>query len=75
MYLAGFAMRRHIKVANRPQQVISLSRLLGNPRFTIYAFDNSTAKAIDSELRGVLANIKAGLDVNARITAPETFEL
>jgi hypothetical protein len=75
MYLAGFAMRRHIKVANRLQQVISLSRLLGNPRFSIYAFDNAAAKAIDSELRGILANIKAGLIENARIIEPETFEL
>jgi hypothetical protein len=75
MYLTGFATQRHIKVANRPQQVISLSRLLGNPRFSIYAFDNATAKAIDSELRGILANIKAGLLENARISEPETFEL
>ena len=75
MYLTGFAMRRHIKVANRPQQIISLNRLLGNPRFSIYAFDNAAAKAIDSELRGILANIKAGLLENARIAEPETFEL
>jgi hypothetical protein len=75
MYLTGFGMRRHVKAANRPQQAISLGRLLGNPRFSIYAFDNAAAKAIDSELRGILANIKAGLVENARIAEPETFEL
>src|SRR3954451_22027294 len=75
MYLTGFGMRRHVKAANRPQQVISLNCLLGNPRFSIYAFDNATAKAIDSELRGILTNIKGGLVENARIAEPETFEL
>ena len=75
MYLAGFAMRRHIKVANQPQQIISLNRLLANPRFSIYAFDNATAKAVDSELRTILANVKDGLTENARMLEQETFEL
>jgi hypothetical protein len=75
MYLAGFAMRRHIKVANQPQQTISLNRLLANPRFSVYAFDNATAKAIDAELRTILANVKDGLTENARMLEQETFEL
>jgi hypothetical protein len=75
MYLAGFAMKRYVRAAEQTQQQITLQRLLNNPRFSIYAFDNATAKAIDADLRNTLMNVKDGLTVNARIAQPETFEL
>lgn len=75
MYLAGFALRRYIRAADQPQQQITLTRLLAAPRFSVYAFDNATAKTIDADLRDTLMNVKDGLVVNARVAQPESFEL
>lgn len=75
MYLSGLAWRRHVRNAEQPQQQITLNRLLSYPKFSIYAFDNATAKTIDADLRDTLANVKAGLGVNARVAQPESFEL
>ena len=75
MYLAGFALTRHVRIAERPQQTITLQRLLGNPSFSIYALDNARAKVMGEELRATLARVKDGLLVNRDIEQPETFEL
>ena len=75
MYLAGFAMNRHVRVADQPQQTITLQRLLGNPTFSVYAIDNATTKTVGEELRATLARLKDGLLVNRDIEQAETFEL
>jgi hypothetical protein len=75
MYLGGIAMKRHVHLADQPQQNITLQRLLGHPSFSIYALDNARAKTIGEELRVTLARVKDGLLVNRDIEAAETFEL
>ena len=75
MYLAGFALKRHVRITAQPQQTITLRRLLGHPSFSIYALDNARAKAIGDELRATFARVKDGLLVNRDIEQPETFEL
>jgi hypothetical protein len=75
MYLAGFAMKRHVRIADQPQQAITLQRLLGNPTFSIYAIDNATAKVVGEELRDTLTRVKDGLLVNRDIEKAEMFEL
>lgn len=75
MYLAGFAMKRHVRIADQPQQTITLQRLLGNPRFSIYGIDNARTKVVGDELRAILARVKDGLLVNRDIEQAETFEL
>ena len=64
MFLGGIALNRHVRVAERPQQTVSLSRLLNNPTFSIYALDNARAKTVDLELRETLVRLKEGLLVN-----------
>jgi hypothetical protein len=75
MFLAGVALKRHVRIAEQPKQTITLNRLLGNPTFAIYALDNARAKAVDDELRETLARLKDGLLINRDITQPDTFEL
>jgi hypothetical protein len=75
MFLGGIALNRHIRVAERPQQTVPLSRLLNNPTFSVYALDNARAKAVDVELRETLVRLKEGLFVNRDKIAAETFEL
>jgi hypothetical protein len=75
MLLGGIALKRHVRVAEQPQQTITLSRMLSNPSFSAYAFDNARAKVLDLELRETLARLKEGLLVNRDIKALETFEL
>jgi hypothetical protein len=75
LFLSGVALKRHVRVAERPQQTITLSRLLSNPTFFVYAIDNARAKAVDFELRDTLARLKEGLLINRDIVAAETFEL
>jgi hypothetical protein len=75
MFLAGFAMKRHVRIAEQPQQTITLQRLLGNPSFSKYAIDNATVKVTGEELRATLARVKDGLLVNRDIEQAETFEL
>lgn len=75
MYLAGFAIKRHVRIAEQPQQTVTLQRLLGHPSFSIYALDNARAKAIGDELRETLTRVKDGLLVNRDIEQAETFEL
>ena len=75
MFLAGIALKRHVRVADRPQQTITLARLLTNPSFSVYAIDNARAKVVDDEIRNTLARLKEGLFVNRDIKQVETFEL
>jgi hypothetical protein len=75
MLLGGIALKRHVRVAEQPQQTITLGRLLSNPLFSAYAFDNARAKVLDSELRETLTRLKEGLLVNRDIKVTETFEL
>ena len=75
MYLAGIALSRHVRIADQPQQTITLQRLLGNPTFSVYAIDNATTKIVGEELRATLARLKDGLLVNRDIEQAETFEL
>jgi hypothetical protein len=75
MYLAGIAIKRHVRIAEQPQQTVTLQLLLGHPTFSIYALDNARAKAIGDELRSILARVKDGLLVNRDIEQLETFEL
>ena len=75
MYLAGIALKRHVRIAGEPQQTVTLQRLLGNPSFSIYALDNARAKVVGDELRETLARVKDGLLVNRDIEQPDTFEL
>lgn len=75
LFLGGIALKRHIRVAEQPQQIVTLSRLLNNPTFSVYAFDNGRAKAVDAELRASLARLKDGLLVNRDLIAEETSEL
>lgn len=75
MYFGGVALKRHIRIAAQPQQHITMQRLLLNPSFSVYAFDNATAKTIDVEVREALTRLKDGLLANARIAQPETFEI
>lgn len=75
MLLGGIAMKRHVRVAEQPQQTITLDRLLSNPSFSAYAFDNARAKVLDEELRETLTRLKEGLLVNRDVKEAETFEL
>ena len=75
MFLAGVALKRHVRVAQQPQQTITLARLLTNPSFSAYALDNARAKVLDEELRTTLGRLKDGLLVNRDIKEAETFEL
>jgi hypothetical protein len=75
LFLGGIALSRHVRVAEQPQQLVTLSRLLSDPTVSIYAFDNARAKAVDAELRVSLARLKDGLLVNRDLIAAETFEL
>jgi len=75
MLLGGIALKRHVRVAEQPRQTITLGRLLSNPSFAAYAFDNARAKILDLELRETLTRLKEGLLVNRDIKALETFEL
>lgn len=75
MFLGRIATKRHVRVAEQPQQTITLARLLTNPLFSAYALDNARAKVLDEELRATLGRLKDGLLVNRDITEAETFEL
>jgi hypothetical protein len=75
LFLGGATLKRHVRIAEQPQQTIMLSRLLVNPSFFVFAVDNARAKAVDVELRDTLARLKEGLFVNRDIVAAETFEL
>jgi hypothetical protein len=75
MFLGGIALNRHVRVAEQPQQIVSLSRLLNNPTFSVYAIDNARSKVVDIELRETLTRLKDGLLVNRDLIAAETFEL
>ena len=75
MFLGGIALNRHVRVAEQPQQIVSLGRLLNNPTFSVYAIDNARAKVVDIELRETLTRLKEGLLVNRDLIAAETFEL
>ena len=75
LFLGGVALKRHVRVAERPTQTIALSRLLSDPSFTAYAFDNARAKVLDEEIRDALARLKDGLLVNRDLREAESFEL
>ena len=75
MFLGGIALKRHVRVADQPQQTITLARLLSNSSFAVYAIDNARAKVVDDELRNTLARLKDGLLVNRDMKETETFEL
>jgi hypothetical protein len=75
MYLGGIAMKRHVRLADQPEQNITLQRLLVHPSFSIYVLDNARAKIVGEELRAALARVKDGLLVNRDIDQPESFEL
>ena len=75
LFLAGFALKRHVRITEQPKQMITLNRLLGSPSFSIYAFDNARAKVVDIELREALTRSKEGLLINRDIREGETFEL
>jgi len=74
-FLSGIALKRHVRVADRPQQTITLARLLTNPLFSVDAIDNARAKVADDEIRNALGRLKEGLLVNRDIKQAETFEL
>ena len=75
MFFGGMALRRYFRVAQEPEQTVTLARLLTNPTFTSYAIDNARAKALDVEVRESLARLKDGLLVNRDIKEVETFSL
>jgi hypothetical protein len=75
LYLGGVALKRHVRVAEQPRQTITLGRLLVNPSFSAYAFDNARAKVLDGEIRDALTRLKDGLLVNRDIKEAESFEL
>ena len=75
MLLGGIALKRHVRVAEQPQQTITLGRLLSHSSFSAYAFDNARAKVLDLELREALTRLKEGLLINRDIKAAESFEL
>lgn len=75
LLLAGIALKRHVRIAEQPKQNITLGRLLTNPSFSAYAFDNARAKVLDEELRETLTRLKEGLLINRDIRETETFDL
>jgi hypothetical protein len=75
MFLGGVALGRHVRIAEQPRQIVTLARLLSNPKFAVYASDNARAKAVDAELRNTLTRLKEGLLENRDLVATETFEL
>src|SRR6185312_15768578 len=75
MFLGGIALRRHVHVAGQLTQTVTLSRLMGNPSFCVWAFDNASAKTTDLDIRAALERVKTGLLANAEIEQPEHFEL
>jgi hypothetical protein len=75
MLLGGIALNRHASVAEKPAQTITLGALINNPRFSVHAVDNATAKAVDLDVRAILEQVKSGLLANAQIEPAEVFEL
>ena len=75
MLLAGIALKRHVRLAEQPSQTITLGRLLSNPSFSAYAFDNVRAKVLDQQLRDTLTGLKETLLVNRDVREEESFEL
>ncbi len=75
MFLGGIAVSRHIGVAARPTQIVTLGQLMSNPSFSVYAIDNASAKAADLDIRAALERVKSGMLANAEIEPAESFEL
>ena len=75
MFLGGMALNRHLRAAEQPQQIITLSRLLNSATFSVYAIDNARAKIVHAELTDTLTRLKQELLTNRDILTPETFEL
>lgn len=75
MFFGGMALKRYYRIAQLPDQQITLGRLLSNPTFTSLAIDNARAKALDQALRETLTRLKEGLFANRDIKEAETFEI
>jgi len=75
MFLGGIAFGRHVRLAELPQQTITLARLLNNSMFSVYAVDNARGKVVDLALRDTLARLKESLLENRDIVAADTFDL
>ncbi len=75
MFFGGMALKRYFRIAQQPEQAVTLARLLTNPKFTSYAIDNARGKALDLEVRESLARLKNGLLGNRDIKEAETFQL
>jgi len=67
--------RRQDKRLETPEQVIKLSQLLSDPRFTVHAFDPAHAKSVEEEIRAQLVALKGLLTGSAELRSKQTFEL
>lgn len=76
LFLYGWiAGRKQDKRAGNDEQQITIKRLLGNPSFTVYAFDPAAAKGYELQLREHLQNLKDLLINSAQIQGKQSFEL
>ena len=56
-------------------QVLTVKRLLGNPSFTVHAFDPAAAKGLELQVRDQLKYLKDAITDSAELRAKQTFEL
>jgi hypothetical protein len=63
------------KRAESSDQVLTVKRLLGNPTFTVHAFDPAAAKGFELQVRDQLKYLKNAIADSAELRAKQTFEL
>jgi len=67
--------RREDKRFDTDEQTITVKQLLGNPKFTVHAWNAGYAKGIEEEIRQHLVGLKALIKDSAQLQAKQTFEL
>lgn len=56
-------------------QVLTIKRLLGNPSFSVHAFDPAAAKGFEQQVREQLQYLKNAIADSAELRTKQTFEL
>jgi len=57
------------------EQTITIKQLLGNPKFTVYAWTPATAKGLEHEIREKLVTLKNIIVNSAELEHAHTFDL
>jgi len=76
LFISGWIRgRKEDKRWANDEQMITVKRLLHNPRFTVNAWSPIRAQALDEELREHLADLKAVIVGSAQLQEKQTFDL